>query len=193
MNFGVIIEGNAIMQCLNPEIFPVFWEVITKSRSVICCRCSPNFKSNVVGFVKKMSGNLTLAIGDGGNDVNMIKAANIGVGIFGKEGHQAAFNSDYAISQFKYLERLLFVHGRYSLLRNSYFINFFFYKNLIFTVSQFWFALFSGFSGALLWDDLYYLGYNTFISSLPAAGKMLFDEDLDISFEKYKDRNLVKL
>jgi hypothetical protein len=193
MNVGVIIEGNAIMQCLDGEIFPIFWEVISKSRSVICCRCSPNFKSNLVEFVKKMSGDITMAIGDGGNDVNMLKSANIGVGIFGKEGHQAAYNSDYAISQFKYLERLLFFHGRYSLIRNSYFINFFFFKNLIFTFPQFWFAFFSGFSGALLWDDWYYLGYNSYLSTFPAGAKMLFDEDIDITFENYKDKHLVEL
>lgn len=192
-NFGIIIEGNAIMQCLNPEIYPIFWEIIIKCRAVICCRCTPNFKSNIVEFVKKMSGEITLAIGDGGNDVNMIKAAHIGVGIFGKEGHQAAFNSDYAISQFKYLERLLFYHGRYSILRNSYFINFFFFKNLIFTFPQFWFSIFSGFSGALLWDDWYYLGYNSYISTLPAACRMLFEEDLDIAFNNYKDKNLLEL
>ena len=192
-NFGIIIEGNAISQCLDPEIYPIFWDIIVKSRAIICCRCSPNFKSDVVDFVKKMSGEITLAIGDGGNDVNMIKAANIGVGIFGKEGHQAAFNSDYAISQFKYIERLLFYHGRYSVLRNSYFINFFFYKNLIFTFPQFWFSLFSGFSGALLWDDWYYLGYNSYISSLPACCKMLYDEDIDVTFQNYKDKQLLEL
>lgn len=192
-NFGLIIEGNAIAQCLNAEIYPIFWDLILRSRAIICCRCSPNFKSDVVDFVKKMSSQTTLAIGDGGNDVNMIKAANIGVGIFGKEGHQAAFNSDYAISQFKYLERLLFYHGRYSALRNSYFINFFFFKNLIFTFPQFWFSLFSGFSGALLWDDWYYLGYNSFISTLPAASRMLFEEDIDVMFKDIKDKKIKSL
>lgn len=192
-NFGLIIEGSAIAQCLNPEIYPIFWDLILRCRAIICCRCSPNFKSDVVEFVKKMSNQTTLAIGDGGNDVNMIKAANIGVGIFGKEGYQAAFNSDYAISQFKYLERLLFYHGRYSALRNSYFINFFFFKNLIFTFPQFWFSLFSGFSGALLWDEWYYLGYNSFISTLPAACRMLFEEDLDVTFKDIKDKKIKSL
>ncbi len=192
-NFGLIIEGNAISQCLNPEIYPIFWDLILRSRAIICCRCSPNLKSDVVEFVKKMSNETTLAIGDGGNDVNMIKAANIGVGIFGKEGHQAAFNSDYAISQFKYLERLLFYHGRYSALRNSYFINFFFFKNLIFTFPQFWFSVFSGFSGALLWDDWYYLGYNSFISTFPAASRMLFEEDIDVMFKDIKDKKIKAL
>lgn len=190
-NFGLIIEGSAITQCLNEEIAPLFWECLKKSRSVICCRCAPIQKSQVVSFVKTQSGQVTLAIGDGGNDVNMIKAANVGVGIFGKEGYQAAFNSDYAISQFKYLRRLLFVHGRFSLLRNAYFVMFFFYKNLIYTLPQFWFAFFNGFSGTLFWDDWYYLGYNSFFTTFPPAVRMLLEEDIDISFEDYPDKHLV--
>lgn len=190
-NFGLIIEGSAITQCLNEDIAPLFWECLKKSRSVICCRCAPIQKSQVVSFVKTQSGQVTLAIGDGGNDVNMIKAANVGVGIFGKEGYQAAFNSDYAISQFKYLRRLLFVHGRFSLLRNAYFVMFFFYKNLIYTLPQFWFAFFNGFSGTLFWDDWYYLGYNSFFTTFPPAVRMLLEEDIDISFEDYPDKHLV--
>jgi P-type E1-E2 ATPase len=146
----------------------------------------------VVNFVKNKSGETTLAIGDGGNDVNMIKVANVGVGIFGKEGYQAAFNADYAVGQFKYLRRLLFVHGRYSLLRNSYFINFFFYKNLLFTFPQFWFSFFNGFSGALLWDDWYTLGFNSFMTTVPAGIRMLHEEDIDISFTDYPDKKLME-
>jgi len=77
---------------------------------------------------------VTLAIGDGANDVNMIKKANIGVGIFGKEGYQAASNSDYAIGQFRFLRTLLFKHGRWSGVRLSYFMLFFFNKNLMFSM-----------------------------------------------------------
>jgi magnesium-transporting ATPase (P-type) len=190
-NFGLIIEGSAITQCLNEDIAPLFWECLTKSRSVICCRCAPIQKSQVVSFVKSQSGQVTLAIGDGGNDVNMIKAANVGVGIFGKEGYQAAFNSDYAISQFKYLRRLLFVHGRFSLLRNAYFVMFFFYKNLIYTLPQFWYSFFNGFSGSLFWDDWYYLGYNSFFTTFPAAVRMLLEEDIDITFEDYPDKHMI--
>ena len=96
---------------------------------------------------------MTLAIGDGGNDVNMIKAAHVGIGIFGKEGYQAAYNSDYAISQFKYLKRLLFVDGRFSLARNSYFIYHYFYKNVLYGMISFWFQIFSEFSGRNYIDD----------------------------------------
>lgn len=85
-----------------------------------------------------------MAIGDGGNDVNMINTADIGVGIYGKEGNQAASSSDYSFCQFKYLWNLLFVHGRWSYLRSAFFVNFFFYKNILFTTQQVWFAIYSG-------------------------------------------------
>jgi len=147
MNLGILIEGDSISHCLDDDLKDLFWNIVKNSKSVVCCRCSPKQKAEVVGFVKYKSNQVTLAIGDGGNDIPMIKLANIGVGIFGKEGYQAAFNSDYAISQFKYLKRLVFVHGRNSLLKNSYFIYFFFFKNVLFTLTQLWFCFFSGFSG----------------------------------------------
>jgi magnesium-transporting ATPase (P-type) len=133
-----------------------------------------------------------LAIGDGGNDVSMIKTANVGVGIFGKEGYQAAYNADYAISQFKYIRQLLFVHGRFSLIRNSFYVNFFFYKNLMFTMAQLWFSCFCGFSGTLYWDDWYYLGYNSILTTIPVCGYMVFEEDLDIKFSDDKDKLILK-
>ena len=147
MNLGILIEGDSISHCLNNDMKDLFWSIIRNSRSVVCCRCSPTQKAEMVNFVKNKSQEVTLAIGDGGNDIPMIKIANVGVGIFGKEGYQAAFNADYAISQFKYLKRLIFVHGRLSLNRNSYFIYFFFFKNVLFTLTQLWFCFFSGFSG----------------------------------------------
>ena len=110
------------------SIKDLFLDIISKCRTVICCRYAPIQKSEMVHFVKQNTINLgysTLAIG--GNDVNMIKEASIG--LFGKEGYQTAFNSDYAISKFKYLSRLLLYYGRFSLMRNSYFIFYFFYKS----------------------------------------------------------------
>lgn len=95
-------------------------------------------------FMKNSLKKVTLAIGDGGNDVNMIQTADIGVGIYGKEGNQAAASSDYSFCQFRYLWRLLLVHGRWSYLRTSFFITFFFYKNIFFTFQQIWFAIYSG-------------------------------------------------
>jgi len=122
---------------------------------------------------------MTLAIGDGGNDVNMIQRAHIGVGIFGKEGNQAAFASDYAIAKFSFLWRLLFVHGRWAYLRTSNFINFFFYKNLIFTLPQFWFALYSGYSGQSIYDNTYITNYNTVFTSVAPVYYASLEQDIN--------------
>jgi hypothetical protein len=107
--FSLILEGQSINTCMKEgEAADLFWNLIQRSKSLICCRASPSQKSQIVEFIKKRTDSITLGIGDGGNDVNMIRAANVGIGIFGKEGFQAAYNSDYAISQFKYLKGLLF-------------------------------------------------------------------------------------
>ena len=97
IKYSLIISGESIHNCISDrEASDLFWFLIEYNRSVICCRCSPIQKCCIVEFVKSRSKEIALAIGDGKNDVNMIKAANVGIGIFGKEGNQAAFNSDYA-------------------------------------------------------------------------------------------------
>lgn len=113
---------------------------------MICCRVTPLQKALVVEMMKRARNAVTLAIGDGANDVSMIKAAHIGVGISGQEGMQAVLASDYSIAQFKYLERLLLVHGRWSYYRMCKFLRYFFYKNIAFTLCHFWYAYFCGFS-----------------------------------------------
>ena len=113
---------------------------------MICCRVTPLQKAMVVELIKKNKSAVTLAIGDGANDVSMIKTAHIGVGISGQEGLQAVLASDYSIGQFRFLERLLLVHGRWSYYRMSKFLRYFFYKNFAFTLCHIWFAFFCGFS-----------------------------------------------
>jgi len=100
----------------------------------------------VVQLIKKYKKAITLAIGDGANDVSMIKEAHIGVGITGQEGNQATLASDYSLGQFRFLERLLLVHGRWSYYRMCKFLRYFFYKNLAFTLCHIWFGFFCGFS-----------------------------------------------
>lgn len=72
--------------------------------------------------------------------------AHIGVGISGQEGLQAVLASDYSFAQFRYLQRLLLVHGRWSYFRMCKFLCYFFYKNFAFTLVHFWFGFFCGFS-----------------------------------------------
>lgn len=189
VNFGIILEGSAISYCMEKQNSDLFWKILAKSKSIICARCSPSQKAEVVTFIKEKSKKVTLSIGDGGNDVNMIKCANVGVGIFGKEGYQAAYSSDYAIENFKYLRPLVFKHGRFSILRNSYFTMFFFFKNLMFTLPQFWFCLYNGFSGQQIFDDWFYLGYNSLLSSFPVIVKSFNDEDFDYKFKNFKPQH----
>ena len=192
--YTIIIEGSAIDRCIdNKEASELFFELIKDSRSLICCRSSPSQKSKIVEFIKKNSDELTLAIGDGGNDVNMIKSAHVGIGIFGKEGYQAAYNSDYAISQFKYLKRLLFVDGRFSLARNSYFIYHYFFKNVIYSMSQFWFQIYSFFSGRGLIDEWYATSFNSFFTVVPVAVRAAIEEDFDADFKNYSKKDKRKL
>jgi len=99
----------------------------------------------------------------------------------------AAFNSDYAISQFKYLRRLLFYHGRQFILRNSYFILFYLYKNLLITIPQFCLAFVSGFSGTNLFEYWFFLGYNVIFTIVPHSMYMLYDEDIDIDLEDFPE------
>ena len=192
-NFAIIIEGDALEICLQKSNSQIFYQCLSKCRSVICSRCAPIQKSQVVDFIKSNSHQMTLAIGDGGNDVNMIKTADIGIRIFGKEGSQAAFSSDFAFSQFHYLRKLLFSHGRYSAIRNAYFINFYFFKNILYGFIQFFFSLHAFFSGSIYYDSFYALGFNSFLTTLQPAIFALFGEDIDISFKSSKKTKIGKI
>ncbi|NXI58332.1 AT8B1 ATPase, partial [Chloroceryle aenea] len=123
-----------------------FVDLACECRAVICCRVTPKQKAMVVELVKKYKKAITLAIGDGANDVNMIKTAHIGVGISGQEGMQAVMSSDYSFGQFRYLQRLLLVHGRWSYIRMCKFLRYFFYKNFAFTLVHIWYSFFNGYS-----------------------------------------------
>ena len=186
IKYSLIINGDSIPFCTSEgEASELFWFLIEHSRSIICCRCSPIQKSNIVEFVKKNTNEITLSIGDGENDVNMIKSANVGIGIFGKEGYQAAYNSDYAFNEFKYLRLLLFINGRFALLRNTYFLNMFFFKNFIYCFQVIFFLFFSLFSGTFFYDELYDTMFNTFTSIIPLISFSVIDEDINPKVIKY--------
>ncbi|KAM6902782.1 phospholipid-transporting ATPase IC [Xenentodon cancila] len=156
-----------------------FVDMACECESVICCRVTPKQKANVVSLVKKYKKAVTLSIGDGANDVNMIKTADIGVGISGQEGMQAVMSSDYAFAQFRYLQRLLLVHGRWSYIRMCKFLRFFFFKNFAFTLVHFWFSFFSGYSSQVAYEDWFITLYNLAYSSLPVLLVGLLDQDVN--------------
>nr|XP_020456646.1 phospholipid-transporting ATPase IC [Monopterus albus] len=156
-----------------------FVDMACECEAVICCRVTPKQKANVVNLVKKYKKAVTLSIGDGANDVNMIKSADIGVGISGQEGMQAVMSSDYAFAQFSYLQRLLLVHGRWSYIRMCKFLRYFFFKNFAFTLVHFWYSFFSGYSSQVAYEDWFITLYNLCYSSLPVLLVGLLDQDVN--------------
>lgn len=146
---GIIISGEALSKIFsNDDMIEKFSEITSKSEIVLACRVSPKQKAEIVQMVRKNKKEaVTMAIGDGANDVNMITQAHVGIGIEGLEGLQAARVSDFAISQFKYLRPLLFYHGREAYRRNGTLAYYMFYKNQLFVLPQYWFGFASGFSG----------------------------------------------
>ncbi|RCK59111.1 Phospholipid-transporting ATPase DNF2 [Candida viswanathii] len=147
-------------------------------KSVLCCRVSPAQKAQVVKMVKNGLQVMTLAVGDGANDVAMIQAANVGVGIAGEEGRQAVMSSDYAIGQFRFLTRLLLVHGRWCYKRLAEMIPCFFYKNVVFTLTCFWYGIYNNFDGSYLYEYTYLMFYNLAFTSLPVIFLGIFDQDV---------------
>ena len=147
-------------------------------RSVLACRVSPKQKQEIVSLVRREKPKAnTLAIGDGANDVYMITAANVGIGIRGVEGQQAARASDFAIGEFKILRRLLYCHGREAYRKNSYLILYNFYKNSLLLLPQFWLGFVSCFSGKFIFEQFTFQFYNIFFTSLPIVLYAVFDQE----------------
>lgn len=179
---ALVIDGESLKYALEPQCNRELLDLGTQCRAVICCRVSPMQKAKVVNMVKKGLKVMTLAIGDGANDVSMIQEANVGVGISGEEGRQAVMASDYAIAQFSYLSKLLLVHGRWSYLRTSEMIFTFFYKNIMWTLVLFWYQLMCSFTGTMMFDYSYITLYNLVFTSLPCIFAGVFDQDLKAEY-----------
>ncbi|KAK9241216.1 hypothetical protein V1525DRAFT_334783 [Lipomyces kononenkoae] len=177
--YALVIDGDALKLVLDESLKMRFLLLCKQCKAILCCRVSPAQKAAVVKMVKNGLGVMTLAIGDGANDVAMIQAADIGVGIAGEEGRQAAMSSDYAIGQFRFLSRLLLVHGRWSYRRLAEMIANFFYKNMVFTFSLFWYQIYNDFDGSYLFDYTYVLLYNLAFTSLPVIFMGILDQDVD--------------
>jgi len=176
--FALIIDGQSLTYALRPEVSRLFVELGRRCRAVICCRVSPLQKALVVRLIKKRLNKITLAIGDGANDVGMIQAAHIGVGISGEEGLQAARSADFAIAQFRFLQRLLLVHGAWSLRRLAKLILYCFYKNIALYMVQFWFAWANGFSGQIAYEEWTISLYNVLFTALAPLTIGIFDRFL---------------
>ncbi|KAI3405689.2 DRS2 [Candida oxycetoniae] len=176
-SLALVIDGHSLSFALDPDLEDLFIELGSRCRAVICCRVSPLQKALVVKMVKrKKSHSLLLAIGDGANDVSMIQAAHVGVGISGMEGMQAARSADISIGQFKYLRKLLLVHGSWSYQRISNAILYSFYKNITLYMTQFWFVFANGFSGQSIVESWTLTFYNVLFTVLPPIVLGIFDQ-----------------
>ncbi|KAI0794941.1 phospholipid-translocating P-type ATPase [Abortiporus biennis] len=177
--FAVVIDGDTLRHALTDELKPLFLNLATQCETVVCCRVSPAQKALVVKLVKDGRNAMTLSIGDGANDVAMIQEANVGCGLLGYEGSQAAMSADYAFGQFRFLTKLLIVHGRWSYQRIADMHSNFFYKNVIWTFAMFWFLIFNSFDATYLYQYTFILLYNLIFTSLPVIALGAFDQDIN--------------
>uniref|UniRef100_A0A0G4HNZ7 Uncharacterized protein n=1 Tax=Chromera velia CCMP2878 TaxID=1169474 RepID=A0A0G4HNZ7_9ALVE len=176
---GLAIDGQTLSLCLaDDEITDIFLRVCLAVSACLCCRLSPRQKALLVRLVRRGTGLITVAVGDGANDVPMIQEAHVGVGIRGKEGTQAVQSSDYAIPQFKCLQRLILVHGRKAYRRIATMLNWYFYKQVVIVVCDLAFNLFSGFSGQVFFPDWLSALYVVFFTSLVCLATYAVDVDV---------------
>ncbi|KAF6066424.1 phospholipid-translocating P-type ATPase, flippase family protein [Candida albicans] len=176
----MVIDGGTLADVeSDPTLLTSFLELCVEVDSTICCRASPSQKANMVTAIRNLKKDcVTLAIGDGANDIAMIQSADIGVGITGKEGLQAARSADYAIAQFRFLLKLLLVNGRYNYVRTSKFVLCTFYKELLFYLTQCIYQRNTLFSGSSMYESWSLSMFNTLFTSLPVICVGMFDKDL---------------
>ncbi|XP_073899862.1 phospholipid-transporting ATPase IB-like isoform X2 [Castor canadensis] len=175
-DMALIIDGETLKYALSLKNKAKFLNLALSCRTVLCCRLSPIQKAEIVYMVKKNVRAITLAVGDGANDVGMIQTAHVGVGISGNEGMQATNNSDYSIAQFRYLEKLLLVHGVWNYFRVTKCILYCFYKNVVLYTIGLWFTFVNGFSGQILFERWSISLYNVIFTSLPPFVLGIFEQ-----------------
>ncbi|XP_051125692.1 probable phospholipid-transporting ATPase 5 [Andrographis paniculata] len=176
--FAMVVDGKALEICLSNDVKKQFLSVAMNCDVVICCRVSPKQKALITRTVKAHSGKTILAVGDGANDVGMIQEADIGVGISGMEGMQAVMASDFSLPEFRFLERLLIVHGHWCYKRISKMIVYFVYKNIAFGLTLFYYNTVAGFSGQDFYDDWYMVMFNVLLTSLPVIALGVLEQDV---------------
>lgn len=176
---ALVIDGASLQICLD-NFRENFVSVACKAPSVVCCRCSPTQKAEIVKLIKEYTKLRTCAIGDGGNDVSMIQAADVGIGIVGKEGKQASLASDFSINQFSYISRLLLWHGRNSYKRSARLSQFIIHRGLIISFIQAVFSSIFYFAAIAVYNGWLLVGYATFYTMLPVFSLVL---DVDVSEE----------
>ena len=180
-DFGLVIEGGALRYALLEKNVDRFLDLCDAcSGGVVCCRVSPIQKAAVCEAMKKRKGRVVLGIGDGANDVGLITAAHVGVGISGREGRAAVMAADFSIGAFSMLRRLTLVHGRFSAKRNEEVVLYAFYKNFAYAMANVWFAFGSAFSAQATFPTAAIATFNVLWTSLPTIAHAVMDQDVTV-------------
>ena len=179
----VVVDGHTLSRITDNEpLSKLFLSLAVLVDTVICCRASPSQKASLVASIRhQVKNSITLAIGDGANDIAMIQEAHVGIGITGKEGLQAARTSDYSIAQFRFLTKLLLVHGRWNYLRTCKYTLGTFWKEMLFYLTQALFQRYAGYTGTSLYESWSLSMFNTLFTSLPVIFLGIFEQDLRAS------------
>ncbi|XP_062514205.1 phospholipid-transporting ATPase VD-like [Corticium candelabrum] len=175
---GLVIDGQTLEFALDDDLKDDFLELAKACHSVVCCRSTPIQKAAVVELVKEKEHVVCMAVGDGANDVSMIQMAHVGVGIAGNEGLQAVMASDFSIARFKFLRRLLLVHGHWSYDRLANMVLYFFYKNAVYVFLLFWYQIYCGWSSVVPVEQFSLVLYNLVFTSLPPMVVGAVDQDI---------------
>jgi phospholipid-transporting ATPase len=176
-----IVDGKSLEVILQDGTFEAFRQLGLLVNSAVCCRVTPLQKASVVAMFQEL-GATCLGVGDGANDVSMIQEARVGIGILGLEGSQAERAADYAIPRFRHLRRLLSIHGRYSLIRNSHLVQYSFYKNVVYSLTQVYYSFYNGFTGMSIYDSWVIILFNMVFTFLPPMVMGIFDYDVRESY-----------
>ncbi|GMH30112.1 hypothetical protein Nepgr_031955 [Nepenthes gracilis] len=177
-SLALIIDGNSLVYILEKDLESELFDLATSCKAVLCCRVAPLQKAGIVDLIKSRTDDVTLAIGDGANDVSMIQMADVGVGICGQEGRQAVMASDFAMGQFQFLKRLLLVHGHWNYQRVGYLVLYNFYRNAVFVFMLFWYILCTAFSTTSALTDWSSVFYSVIYTSVPTIVVGILDKDL---------------
>lgn len=176
---ALVVTGSSLQVCLQYYEHE-FVELACMCPAVVVCRCSPTQKAEIVKLLRTHTNKRTCAIGDGGNDVSMIQAADAGVGIVGKEGKQASLAADFSITQFSHIGRLLLVHGRNSYKRSASLSQFVIHRGLIISTMQAVFSSVFYLASVSLFPGFLMVGYATIYTMFPVFSLVL---DKDVSAE----------
>jgi len=172
----LLVDGASLELCLaNHQV--LFLEVACAAPAVVCCRCSPTQKGQIVRLIRTHTGKCTAAIGDGGNDIPMIREAHVGIGIEGKEGKQASMAADFSLTEFSHLQRLVLWHGRNSYLRSALLAQFVIHRGMIIAIIQAVFSSLFFFASIAVYNGFLTVGYATIFTTGPVFSLVL-DEDI---------------